>query len=156
MIELPKFAKQLEQLAEPLDFWLYFLKNGAELDAEALPPEMGWAPIRKAMRVLTMLTQNALERELYEDRLKAKLDMQTLETERRIAQEQRREAEDRSEVANREREAMERDARGALIRQIRLCERLLGREPSPAEHLRARSLEQLRELAESLEQELLP
>jgi len=161
VFELPKFSKTLAELEEPLDFWLHFLKNGAELDAEALPPESGWDDVRKAVGVLTMLAQNTLERELYEGRLKAKRDMQTLESERRRAIEQWHEAIEQRQAAEansrywQERcEADNREARGVVIRQIQRCERLLGRPHSVVEQLTDRSLEQLGELAESLEQEL--
>ncbi|HPM82993.1 MAG TPA: hypothetical protein PLF81_19955 [Candidatus Anammoximicrobium sp.] len=68
IIELPKFRKALAEL----DRW----------------------EIRKAMEVLKMLAQSDMERELYEGRLKAKRDMQTLETERRIAEDSGGPAED--------------------------------------------------------------
>jgi dsDNA-specific endonuclease/ATPase MutS2 len=164
-------------LETDLDFWLYFLKNGEELDADALPAELDRGEIRKAMGVLKMLAQSDLERELYEGRLKAKRDMQTLETERRMAEEQRRTAEEqrrtaeeqradwqqRYEAANREREAANREREAAnrereaakrmLVRQIQFCERLLGRHGSNAEELTACSLDELRDLAERLERE---
>jgi len=144
IIELPKFRKALAEL----DRW----------------------EIRKAMEVLKMLAQSDMERELYEGRLKAKRDMQTLETERRIAEDQRRTAEDqrrtaeerwrtaeeqradwqqRYEAADREREAAKR----MLVRQIQFCERLLGRRLSNAEELTACRLDELRDLAERLERE---
>jgi hypothetical protein len=51
LIELPKFTKRLEELEKPLDLWLYFLQNGEQLDADALPgsldiPEIRWAAWR--------------------------------------------------------------------------------------------------------------
>jgi hypothetical protein len=30
VLELPNFERSLVDLREPLDFWLYFLKNGSE------------------------------------------------------------------------------------------------------------------------------
>jgi len=99
IIELPKFRKMLAELETDLDFWLYFLKNGEELDADALPAELDRGEIRKAMGVLKMLAQSDMERELYEGRLKAKRDLQTLETERRIAEDRRRTAEEQWRTA---------------------------------------------------------
>jgi len=49
IIELPKFRKTLAELETDLDFWLYFLKNGEELDADALSAELDRWEIRKAM-----------------------------------------------------------------------------------------------------------
>ncbi len=191
IIELPKFRKALDELTMPLDFWLYFFKNGEVLDADALPRELDRPEVRKAMGVLKMLAQNDMERELYEGRLKAKRDLQTLETERRMAEEQRRAAEEqrraaeeqrraaeerwrtaeshwraaekqraewqqRYEAADREREAAKYEGEAAkrmLVRQIQLCERLLGRPLSEAVELAACSLDELRDLAERLERE---
>jgi hypothetical protein len=152
IIELPKFQKTLAELEPDLDFWLYFLKNGEELDADALPAELDRWEIRKAMGVLKMLAQSDVERELYEGRLKAKRDMQTLETERRVAEEQRADWQQRYEAANREREAAKR----MLVRQIQLCERLLGRRGANTEELTACSLDELHDLAERLERESAP
>jgi len=178
IIELPKFRKTLAELETDLDFWLCFLKNGEELDADALPAELDRGEIRKAMGVLKMLAQSDMERELYEGRLKAKRDLQTLETERRIAEDQRRTAEEqrrtaedqrrtaeeqraewqqRYEAANREREAANRREEAAkklVTRQIQLVERMLARQLSDADQLMACSLDDLRDLAERLEREL--
>ena len=171
MIELPKFGKTLAELEKDLDFWLYFLKNGEELDADALPAELERWEIRKAMGVLKMLAQSDMERALYDGRLKAKRDLQTLETERRIAEDQRRTAEEqrrtaedqgsgewqqRYEAANREREAANREreeAKRMLVRQIQFCERLLGRPLSEAARLTTCSLDELHDIAERLERE---
>jgi predicted transposase/invertase (TIGR01784 family) len=151
LIELPKFTKTLAELRTPLDFWLYFFKNGAELDADVLPEALNRPDLQKAMGVLKMLAQSDLERELYEGRLKAKRDMQTLETLRDQWQ-QRYEAADRErEAANRERD----EARKlAFVRQIQLCQRLLNRAISGTDELLGRSVEDLREQAERLEREV--
>jgi predicted transposase/invertase (TIGR01784 family) len=176
VIEIPKFNKNLAELETPLDFWLYFLKNGEQLDADALPAEFDREPgVRKAMGILKMFTQNDMERELYEGRLKAKRDMQTLETQRRMLEAERRtlEAERRTmevqrdhwqqqyavanrerEAANREREQAHREVKRQLADRISLCQRVLRRPVSPADELLDRSAEELREQAERLEREL--
>ena len=74
LIELPKFRKTPEALADPLDVWCYFLVHGAELDTDALPQALRIRAVPRAMEVLQMLTQNDLERERYEARLKAERD----------------------------------------------------------------------------------
>ena len=56
------------------------------------------------MGVLKLLAQNDLERELYEGRLKAKRDLQTLETLRDQWQQRYLEAEHRLDVVSRERD----------------------------------------------------
>jgi predicted transposase/invertase (TIGR01784 family) len=162
VIEIPKFNKTLAELETALDFWLYFLKNGAGLDADALPGELEQQPgLRKAMGVLKMLAQNDMERELYEGRLKAKRDLQTLETMRQTVESQRDKWQQRYEAANREREAANREREAAhrelkreLAERIGLCQRLLRRPAPQVDELLARSLEELREQAERLEREV--
>jgi predicted transposase/invertase (TIGR01784 family) len=147
LIELPKFTRTLAELRTPLDFWLYFFENGAELDADALPEPMDKPDQRKAMGVLKMLAQSDLERELYEGRLKAKRDMQTLETLRDQWQRQAIESQQRYEAADRE-------VRRQLAERIRLCQRLLRRSVSGIDELVVRSVEGLQEQAERLEREV--
>jgi len=161
LIELPKFRRTLAELRTPLDFWLYFFKNGVELDADALPDALNRPDQQKAMGVLKMLAQNDVERELYEGRLKAKRDMQTLETLRDQWQRQAVESEQRYEAANREREAANREREAAnrelkreLGERIRLCQRLLRRPAHQVDELLGRSVEELREQAERLEREV--
>ena len=79
LIELPKFGKRLEQLSDPLDYWLYFFENGASLDAEALPERLDRPEQRAALGVLNMLIRSDLEREKYEARLRDRLEIETLE-----------------------------------------------------------------------------
>jgi uncharacterized protein YdiU (UPF0061 family) len=135
VIEIPKFNKTLGELETAPDSWLYFLKNGDGLDANDLPAELDRVEIRQAMEILTMLTQNDLERELYEGRLKAKRDQQTQETLLRMAtersallevqlgdwQQRYEQAAREREAANREREAARREAKRAWAEQISLC-----------------------------------
>ena len=169
VLELPNFARRLEDLREPLDFWLYFLKNGEELDADALPEPLNRAELRRAMEVLKMLSQDQLERELYEGRLKAKRDALTQETLLREAREQRAQAEERQAqteqrqaqaeerlaAAARERDAAVRQAsRALLIRQIQLCERLLGRHVTDVADLEQCDDETLRATADRLERQV--
>ena len=53
LLEIPKFHRAVEALREPLDFWLYFLQNGKELDADALPSRLARPEIQQAMEVLS-------------------------------------------------------------------------------------------------------
>jgi hypothetical protein len=102
---------------------------------------------RKAMGVLKMLAQSDVERELYEGRLKAKRDMQTLETLRDQWQQ-------RYEAANREREQAHREVRRQLAERICLCQRLLRRSVSGIDELVGWNVEELQEQAERLEREV--
>lgn len=110
LIELPKFRKGLEEPQEPPDEWLFFLQNGEKLDADALPGSLDIPEIRWAVGVPKMVGQNDLERELYEGWLKAKVDLQSLETVRDQWQERYMEAEHRLDVVSRERDAARRNA----------------------------------------------
>ena len=59
-------------MADPLDAWLYFLKNAEQLDSAALPPLLRRPGVERAVKELTMLTKE--EHERYETRLKAQRD----------------------------------------------------------------------------------
>ena len=85
LLEIPKFRRELEALREPLDFWLYFLKNGKDLDADALPGPLARPDICRAMEVLKVFSQSELERDRYENRLKAQRDLMSLKREREDA-----------------------------------------------------------------------
>ncbi len=165
VIEISNFERELGDLKKPLDFWLYFLKNGVGLDADTLPEPLDTQEIRQAMGVLKMLSQDDLERELYEGRLKAKRDLQTRETLLGQALQQRADAERRLDEVTRERDSAtrERDSatrerdqaiHGALVQRIQLCERLLGRTVTDGTGLRKQNEETLSDLADRLEREL--
>ena len=81
LLELSNFERSLAELRNPLDFWLYFLKNGETLDADALPSPLDTRELHQAMEVLKMFSQDELARELYEGRLKAKRDEKMRERE---------------------------------------------------------------------------
>lgn len=74
VLELARFQERLEDLTSPLDLWLYFLKNGATLDADHLPGRLDTPELRQAMEVLKMFSQDEMARELYQGRLKAERD----------------------------------------------------------------------------------
>jgi type I site-specific restriction endonuclease len=142
------------------------------------------------MEVLKMFSQDRMERELYEGRLRAKRDALTQEMALRVALEQVAEvqqhftaakqcavaaeqrsvaAEQRSVESERQRievqqrldeATMQRDAavrqasKSALVGQIQLCERLLGRDGTDSADLQQRDEETLRATADRLEREL--
>ena len=145
------------------------------MDADALPEAMNRPEQRKAMGVLKMLAQSDVERELYEGRLKAKRDLQTLETMRRTleAQAQTLEAQAQSletqrdqwqqryetanrerETANREREEARSEVKRELADRICLCQRLLKRPIFPVDELLSRNVNDLRAQAEGLERDV--
>ena len=74
MIELPKFRKSAEDLADGLDAWCFFLRNAADLDSEALPKILQASAVQKAMEVLAVISKTDLERERYEARIRLERD----------------------------------------------------------------------------------
>jgi predicted transposase/invertase (TIGR01784 family) len=142
ILELPKFTKSAAELVKPLDVWLYFLRHGKELDTEALPPALDAVPeIHQAMRILQMISQNDLERERYEARLKWQRDVSSALTgAREEGQEQGRQ---------------EGRAEGEAVGRIHAFERILRRPQTPTAQLLALPLEQLQRLAQQLEAEVM-
>jgi predicted transposase/invertase (TIGR01784 family) len=113
LLEIPKFHCELEALREPLDFWLYFLQNGKELDADALPGPLARPDIHKAMEVLKVFSQSELERDRYENRLKAQRDLMALKREREDAVRELEDTTRELEVATRELEVAKREREDA-------------------------------------------
>ncbi len=148
-IELPKFNLTAEQCSTPLERWCYFLKHGATLDDENLPPSLDVPPIRQALEVLRMLSQDELERERYLDRLKAERDAASLQHSLQHGVRLARE----SGLEEGREEGLEK---GELIGRIHLCQRMLKQTLTPKEELHKHSIEELARLAEQLEAQLLP
>lgn len=74
LIEIPKFRKTLLELTSPMDQWVYFLKHAEELDPVSFPSQLNLPEIPLAAEELYKMSQSAIERELYESRLKAQRD----------------------------------------------------------------------------------
>lgn len=91
VIELGKFTKTIDVLADNLDIWCYFLKHAANLDLDQLPEILRIGPFKKAMEILTVITQDDIEREKYEARLKRQLDEASLKIEREELEQELRE-----------------------------------------------------------------
>jgi predicted transposase/invertase (TIGR01784 family) len=128
VFELPKFSRPVEELTDPLDIWLYFLRHAEGLDPDALPAPLHIPVIQQAMQELKMLTQDDLERERYEARIKLQRDASS-----RIAS---------------------AHAEGELVGRIQFGQSLLKRPVTVREELLAMSLEQLQHLADQLQNEL--
>lgn len=115
IIELPNFDRPLEELRKPLDLWLYFLKNGVELDADSLPAPLDTDDLCQAMGVLKMFSQDEMARELYEGRLKAwrdarmlESDMKTLESDKKMLESDIKNALAQIAAAQQQKEELER------------------------------------------------
>lgn len=145
LVELPKFCKHPNELADSLDAWCYFLKNAADLDTDALPSGMRKPALQKAMEVLTVISKTDLERERYEAAVRWERDhrMYVLEKER---------AEQKAEKAQREAEKAQRDG---IVDRIHLCQRLLKIPQTPPQESLALTLDKLAAEAKALEQQLM-
>jgi predicted transposase/invertase (TIGR01784 family) len=139
-LELKKFQLADQVLANDLDRWLYFLRNGAELDAAKLPAMLDHQVFRRAIGVLNMIQENRYEHELYESRRKKQLDENSrrLEYERGLAN---------ALVEGR----AEGELRGELKGQIKLLEQFLALPATAAASLEAMTIEELRQRATELQ-----
>jgi predicted transposase/invertase (TIGR01784 family) len=147
ILELPKFTKSADQLTDPLDVWLYFLRHAETLDTAALPPALQVPEIQRAMGELIMVTQSDLERERYEARVKWQRDeMSRLSSAREEAL-----AEGRAEGLA---EGRAEGRREEALKRVHFCERLLRRPPTPTQQLLALPPEELNRLVERLEVDL--
>jgi hypothetical protein len=173
LFQLRYFNKRLDQLENDLDRWLYVLNNGRGLDLDRLPPELQVAEIRAALEAWAMLTQDQIQREIYEAREKARRDAADWQAAlQRAAQAEQRIAERIAESSRESRKEGRKEGRktgrkeglrqgiikgitkGEWIGRIRQCEELLGRPPRSDAELRAMPVDALRELADTLRAEL--
>ena len=139
MLELPKFTKSVEELAKGLDIWLYFLRHAAKMDVDAVPAALKQPLVLRALEELKMLTQDDVERERYEARRKAQLDLNTgLKVARQEGHQEGR---------------LEGEKRGK-IEIIHLCERLLKRPETPDTALATLPLDDLTQLADDLQAQI--
>lgn len=139
ILELTKFHKRVEDLATPLDRWLYFLRHAAGLDLASLPTSLDVPELRWALGDLRMISQSERERERYESHLKLQRDIYTALAEREEAGEAR---------------GLEKGRAEERCDDIRYLQEMLGRGVMSLEQLRAMSLPELENLAAGLRAEL--
>ena len=139
ILELSKFRKELDDLTTPLDRWLYFLRHGEGLDADAVPGPLDMPEVRWALGDLFMISRTDPDRELYEARLRDRRDkaaaQQTAETQGWA----KGRAEGRSE---------------GRAEHIQFLQRSLRQNVMSLEQLRPLSAEELANLARQLEDQL--
>ena len=136
LLQLPKFDRRAEELTDPLEKWLYFLKYGEELDPENLPGPLRNSLVERATKELSMITQSEVEKQRYESRLKAQRDLKTMQIDFRAEGH----AEGRAEGM----------AEGEVVGRIRAYQELLGETPFTDQELRDRTVEQLTQQAQEL------
>jgi hypothetical protein len=113
---------------------------------ELLPGKLRVAEIEEALEAWAMLTQDRIQREIYQARERARRDAEDWKSALRRAEEQAEERVRNSYSQGRD--------QGQWIGQIRLCEELLHRPPHPDAELLTLCADELRELAEQLRAEL--
>jgi predicted transposase/invertase (TIGR01784 family) len=165
LLQLPNFRKSEQDLADPLDLWLYFLNNGKKLDPENLPGSLRVLEVEEAVRALKMLTHDEIERERYEAREKARRDalswektlerwqQQATQNEQKATHFEQKATRLEQEAASLEQQLLQSRAEG-LIAQIRLCERHLKRAVLSDERLGSLSLEELQQVLDELQSQL--
>jgi predicted transposase/invertase (TIGR01784 family) len=139
LVELPKFRKVAEELADAFDGWCYFLKNAADLDSAELPAGLQTPAVRKAMEVLNVISNTDVERERYEAAVRWERDHRSYV---RMAEKAVAEA--------------EKAEKKGIVGRIHLCQRLLKAPETPKEDLLALSVEALEAQADTLEGQLVP
>jgi predicted transposase/invertase (TIGR01784 family) len=156
LFELPKFVRTVEELATPMEAWLYFLRKGGELDPEALPGPLDFPEIREAMEALKMLGQTDLQREIYEGRLKARRDerMRWYEATEQGLQRGLEQGLQRGLEQGRQEGLQQGLTKGALIGGIEVLRKLLGHPPLPRRDLESMDLSDLQRLEEELTRQL--
>ncbi len=78
IIEIPKFNLDLNSIQNPLDYWVYLLKEVTHLKGEQMKAlEKKNPKIKKAMNKLKFVSHDKKSRELYEARLKTEMDYST-------------------------------------------------------------------------------
>lgn len=116
----------------PLDRWLYFLRHGEELDAQAVPQPLDVPEVCWALGDLFMISRTDPERELYEARLKARRD---LAAERQAM---------REEVWAEVRAEGRAEGRAEVLRlAIQALQKSLGHHVTPPQELQLLSLDEL-------------
>lgn len=148
-IELGKFVAEEDELPTPLDQWLYFLKNGDELDVRNLPQGLAAPQVRRAVEVLDMISQSELDREKYEQEFKRRKDM--LNRDKLLVEYESEVA--RAEGLEKGRKVGLQEGRqaGELIGQIRILSQILGDSVPAVEELESLPLEKLTELAAEIQ-----
>jgi predicted transposase/invertase (TIGR01784 family) len=140
LFELAKFNKGAAELETTLDQWLYFLRNGEELDENELPATIKDEAVRQAVEELMGLSKRDLEREIYEGREKMRRDENA----------RMQHALQQGLLQGRQQGRQE----GELIGQVLLLQSLLGRETTDREVLQSMPLEEVQQLRDQLQQQL--
>jgi predicted transposase/invertase (TIGR01784 family) len=157
LLELPKFRLAEQDLHTPLEQWVYFLRHAAQLDTDRLPSALQVPEIRQAFQELIMVTQSDRDWARYEERRNAEMLARTMENEQIAVKQELHAAQQELLAIKQEQLAAQQEGldKGDLIGRIALSQKLLRQTPTPREELVAMPAEELRRLAELLEQQVL-
>jgi hypothetical protein len=122
------------------------LNNGRGLDLEALPRKLQVVEVEEALEAWAVLTQDRIQREIYEAREKARRDAEDWQIALRRAQERLEESLTQGRLEGR--------LEGIWIGRIRTYEELLHCEPKSDAELASMSADELHALAENLRRQL--
>ncbi|HLQ44111.1 MAG TPA: Rpn family recombination-promoting nuclease/putative transposase [Planctomycetaceae bacterium] len=155
LLELPKFQKLNEELAENLDQWLYFLRHGEQFDSVRPPSHLTLPEITKALEELAIMNQDTLERERYLARQKAKRDELSLEYSRRVELAEAIKNGLAQGLQQGLQQGLEQGLRrGELIGVIQTCQELLSTSVDSQDALTALPDEELARRADELKRQL--
>ena len=170
IVELPKFTLGEDEVRTPEHRWCYFLQHAETLDPARMPASLNDPAVMKAMEVLMRISQDALERDRYESRLKWERDERQREYDHQeqtaalqkattALQEKSAALQEKSaalqETAKSLAEAKTREVE-TLAGQVQFCQRLLGQPPTPKDELASKPVEELRRLADELRGRIEP
>jgi len=149
-VELPKYNSEEASLGRAADFerWVFFLGRAAEYDPDSLVRLLPEPAFHKATGVLEMISRSPNLRILYDDEAKAELDRFSALKGAREEGEAIGHAEGRAEGH------VEGLEQGTLVGKITLLEQLLGLPETEPADLARRSLAELQQTVQDLQQRL--
>jgi predicted transposase/invertase (TIGR01784 family) len=161
VLELPRFTRTARQLRSPLDVRCYFLCHAETLEPANLAAALQIPLIQQAVEVLTVLTQDELERERYEARLKAQRDHASFtnyaqDLAKRELEKGLQQGLEKGRKEGLEKGRKEGLQKGELVGRVHAYRDLLQQPLTPAEELLALPLDQLARLTEDLKRQARP
>jgi predicted transposase/invertase (TIGR01784 family) len=157
-IELPKFKMKTEEVKTPREIWTYFIKHSTTLDPNNLPISFAIEPIREALEMLKMLSQNPLEARQYAIQKRAIVDR---EMQIEYAQQQGLEKGEllgleKGELLGLEKGELLGLKKGEVIGKIEFAQRMLREPATPRAELESCSVDELQSRLAVLEARAFP
>jgi len=140
VVELAKFPLAVSVKSKPLEIWMAFLRDAANMDPNNPQPPFDTSIFRKALQELMKMSQDQQARWDYKARETFIRDQESF-----LFHAHREGREEGIEIGLR---------KGREVGRIHLCEQLMGLEQTPADDLQSRSEQELSRLADELEARL--